>query len=51
MHTAGVEPPRTESEAPCTGPTPRLVLHPLPQLGGHLVEADVEGWEERGLMK
>ena len=30
---------------------PFLVLHPLPQLGCHVVEADVEGWDGRGLVK
>ena len=27
---------------------PFLVLHPLPHLSSHLVEADVEGWDGRG---
>ena len=30
---------------------PFLVLHPLPHVGCHLVEADVEGWDRRGLVK
>ncbi|MPC47015.1 hypothetical protein E2C01_040749 [Portunus trituberculatus] len=30
---------------------PSLVFHPLPQLGGQIMEADIEGWEGRGLMK
>ena len=30
---------------------PSFVLHPLPHLGGHLVEADVQGWEGRGLVE
>ena len=28
-----------------------LILHPLPHLGCHLVEADVEGWDGRGLVE
>ena len=30
---------------------PLLILHPLPHLGCHLVEADVEGWDGRGLVE
>ena len=30
---------------------PFLVLHPLPHHGCHLVEADVEGWDGRGLVE
>ena len=30
---------------------PFLVLHPLPHLGCHIVEADVEGWDGRGLVE
>ena len=28
-----------------------LFLHPLPHLGCHLVEADVKGWDRRGLVE
>ena len=30
---------------------PFLGLHPLPHLGSHLVEADIEGWDGRSLVK